>query len=180
MSKKDGAMFSKSLFGYKKCDVNEYIRIADEQSSYKIKDCEARIKDLEAKLAEEKNASQSEIDRLKNIYEMTVKNTDDLKIEYEAKLAESEARVISYHKLADDANQRAEIAEDKNSELKNVLDEKESKINDLNLRIDASEKLIAELNATIAHHVQREENERREQVKYIKLRRPLFFRFIKK
>jgi uncharacterized coiled-coil protein SlyX len=88
--------------------------------------------------------------------------------------------VISYHKLADDANQRAEIAEDKNSELKNVLDEKESKINDLNLRIEASEKLIAELNATIAHHVQHEENERREQVKYIKLRRPLFFRFIKK
>ena len=29
MSKKDGAVFAKSLFGYKKRDVNEYIRLAD-------------------------------------------------------------------------------------------------------------------------------------------------------
>ena len=38
MSKKDGAAFSKSLFGYKKSDVNEFIRTADENNSEKLKE----------------------------------------------------------------------------------------------------------------------------------------------
>lgn len=180
MSKKDGAMFSRSLFGYKKRDVNEYIRIADENNSEKIKECEVRIKELENGLSEEKKASQIEISRLVENNEAAAKNAEDLKLVYEAKLAESEARAISYLKLADDANQRADLTEAKNAELLSALDEKETKIKELEDRIDASEKYISELNATVARHVQREENEKREQAKYIKLRRPLFFRFIKK
>ena len=36
MSKIKGALFSKSLFGYRKRDVNEYIRMSDESNSEKI------------------------------------------------------------------------------------------------------------------------------------------------
>ncbi len=180
MSKKSGAIFSKSLFGYKKRDVNEYIRAADEKNSEKIKECEARINELETTLSDERSTAKAEISRLIEANKAAEKKIEILKCDYETKLAESEARGGSYLKLADDANLKVDTAENKIAELSAVLAAKESTISDLNDRIEASEKYIAELNSSIARYAMREEAERKEQNKYIKLRRPTFFRFIKK
>lgn len=180
MSKKDGAAFSKSFFGYKKSDVNEYIRAADENNSKKIKECEAKINELENTLAEERASGKAEIAKLVEANKLAEKNAEVLKGEYERKYAESEARGAAYLKLTDDANSRAETAEKKISELSSALEEKETEIKDLNDRIKACEKYIEELNSAVTRYAMREEAEKREQSRYIKFRRPAFFKLIKR
>jgi 23S rRNA pseudoU1915 N3-methylase RlmH len=108
------------------------------------------------------------------------KEAERSKNEYENKLSESEARATAYLKLADASKQQAEAAESRIAVLTSELESKESEVMDLKEKIHMYEKQISELNATVACFAAREEIEKREQVKYIKFRRPSFFRFIKK
>ncbi len=180
MSKKDGAIFSKSLFGYKKRDVNEYIRLADESNSEKIKEYEARIKELEEAILREKSAYQTDIRNLSNEKESLAKNAERAKQEFEKKLAESEDRCATYIKLADNAAQRAEASELRVADLSSEIERQKSEINMLNAKSASDEKQIVQLSADIVRLSSVEEKERNSKVKFFKLRRPAFFRMVKK
>ena len=180
MSKKDGAVFAKSLFGYKKRDVNEYIRLADENNSEKIKEYEAKINELEETLARERNAYQSQLKKLSDEKDDVTKKAENAKLEFDRKLADSEARCASYLKLADAATLRAESAEARVNELSAQLDIQKSEMNALKSKSEADEKQISQLNAAIASLTTFEEKERSEKTKFFKFRRPGFFKIIRK
>ena len=80
MSKKDGAVFAKSLFGYKKRDVNEYIRLADESHSAKIKEYETRINELEETLSKERASYQSQVKSLSDEKDDATKKAEIAKL----------------------------------------------------------------------------------------------------
>lgn len=180
MSKKDGAVFAKSLFGYKKRDVNEYIRLADENNSEKIKEYEARINELEETLARERISFQSQLKELSDEKEDLTKKAEKAKLEFESKLADSQARCASYLKLADAATLRTESAEARVNELSTQLEIQKTEINALKSKSEADEKQISQLNAAIVSLSAIEEKERAEKTKFFKLRRPGFFRIIRK
>lgn len=180
MSKKDGAVFAKSLFGYKKRDVNEYIRLADENNSQKIKEYEARINELEETLARERISYQSQLKELSDEKEDLTKKAEKAKLEFESKLADSQARCASYLKLADAATLRTESAEARVNELLTQLEIQKTEINALKSKSEADEKQISQLNAAIVSLSAIEEKERTEKTKFFKLRRPGFFRIIRK
>ena len=178
MSNKHGTVFSKSLFGYTKRDVNEYIRLADESNSERIKEYEARISDLEETLSRERESHQEEIKKLADEKDAADKNAETIKLELSGKLADSEARCTSYLKLADSSALRAEAAETRASELAAEIDIHKNEINDLKAKCAADEKQISELNATIVSLSAYEEKSAKP--KLFKLRRPIFFMKIKK
>lgn len=180
MSKKDGAVFAKSLFGYKKRDVNEYIRLADENNSEKIKEYEAKIHELEETLTRERISFQSQLKELSDEKEDLTKKAEKAKLEFESKLADSQARCASYLKLADAATLRTESAEARVNELSTQLDIQKTEIISLKSKSEADEKQISQLNAAIVSLSAIEEKERAEKTKFFKLRRPGFFRIIRK
>jgi len=83
MSKKDGTLFSSALFGYKKSDVNEYIKRSDISHSDQLsllqsennrlleraKIAEARVQELEKRLGEMEHSSKEQIERVTREYE---------------------------------------------------------------------------------------------------------------
>ena len=91
MSKKDGTLFSSALFGYKKSDVNEYIRLADishsdqllllqaenERLLERAKNAEARIEELENTINLMEIDSQTRIDGLKREFEAELKQAKE-------------------------------------------------------------------------------------------------------
>ena len=180
MSKKDGAVFAKSLFGYKKRDVNEYIRLADESNSEKVKEYEARINELEETLACERTAYQSQLKELSNEKDDVTKKAEIAKLEFESKLADLQARCASYLKLADATTFRAESAEARVNELSTQLEIQRTEINALKSKSEADEKQISQLNTAIVKLSAIEEKERAEKTKFFKLRRPAFFKIIRK
>ena len=180
MSKKDGAIFAKSLFGYKKRDVNDYIRLADESNSEKLKEYEARIKELEDTLSREKATFQSELKKLSDEKNSATENAEKIKLECDNKLADSEARCASYLKLADAASLRADAAENRVNELTAELKLKSIENSSLKAKADADEKQILQLNSTIVSLSNFQDKERAEKSKFFKLRRPAIFRIIKK
>ena len=180
MSKKDGAVFAKSLFGYKKRDVNEYIRLADESNSEKVKEYEARINELEETLACERTAYQSQLKELSNEKDDVIKKAEIAKLEFESKLADLQARCASYLKLADATTFRAESAEARVNELSTQLEIQRTEINALKSKSEADEKQISQLNTAIVKLSAIEEKERSEKTKFFKLRRPAFFKIIRK
>lgn len=180
MSKKDGAAFAKSLFGYKKRDVNEYIRLADESNSEKIKEYESKINELEATLSDERASYQSQLKNLSDEKDDVTKKAENAKLEFERKLADSEARCASYLKLADAATLRAESAEARVNELSARLEIQQTEMNVLKSKSEADEKQISQLNAAIVSLSTFEEKERAEKTKFFKLRRPAFFKIIRK
>ena len=180
MSNKDGAMFSKSLFGYKKRDVNEYIRLADESNSERLKENEARIKDLEDALLSEKAAHQTDIKNLSDEKESFEKKAEQAKQEFDKKFAESEDRCASYIKLADNATQRAEAAELQVSELSSEIESYKEEIATLKERSNECETQIIQLTAEIARLSVFEEKEKADKVRFFKIRRPSFFKIVKK
>ena len=131
MSKKDGAVFSKSLFGYKKRDVNEYIRQSDESNSETIKDYESRMDELQKVLAAEKDSYESKIEQLNVEKEAIAEEFQNSIKEYKTKLEDSESRCASYLKLADAASMRSEEAENRIAGLSAELeiDRKSTRLN---------------------------------------------------
>lgn len=125
MAKKDGALFSRSLFGYKKSDVNEYIRRADAVHSNeiidassekrtieeKLADANARIAELEATIIKERAMHKESVNKLNADFAKNASEAAAREKALRERLAESEARVASYLKLADTASSRADSAE---------------------------------------------------------------------
>ena len=175
MSKKDGAIFSKSLFGYKKRDVNEYIRLADESSSEKIKEYEARIKELEETLLSERTIHQAEINKLSDELGSAAKNAELAKREFDKKLTEA-----TYIKLADNASSRAEASELRVTELSCDIERQKEEITTLKGKIDEDTNQIIQLSAEISRLSAIEQKEKTSKVRFFKLRRPSFLKIVKK
>lgn len=180
MSKRDGAIFSKSLFGYKKCDVNEYIRLADESSSEKIKEYEARIKELEETLLSERTIHQAEINKLSDELGSAAKNAELAKREFDKKLTEAEERCATYIKLADNASSRAEASELRVTELSCDIERQKEEITTLKGKIDEDTNQIIQLSAEISRLSAIEQKEKTSKVRFFKLRRPSFLKIVKK
>ncbi len=145
MSKKEGTMFSKSLFGYNKEDVNEYIRQSDvshssvveqlkqdnELLNEKLDLSEKRVAELEKILDQEKEDRKEWVreinsEHAKRLAE-AVNNYNLLK----AKLASTESRATSYLKLADTLKARSETSEAECTILSASLDEANSAADEL-------------------------------------------------
>ena len=91
MSKRDGKLFSTALFGYKKSDVNEYIKLSDishsdqlsllqaenERLLERAKTAEARIAELENSISLMKIDSQARIDDMKRKFEAELKQAQE-------------------------------------------------------------------------------------------------------
>ena len=91
MSKKDGTLFSSALFGYKKSDVNEYIKLADISYSDQIsllhsenerlleraKNAESRVEELEKIISEMENEHKLKIENLFRDFESELKQATD-------------------------------------------------------------------------------------------------------
>lgn len=180
MSKKDGAVFAKSLFGYKKRDVNEYIRLADESAAEKIKERESKIHELEETLSRERTAHLSQLKALSDEKNTLIKKAEESELVFQSKLADSESRCASYLKLADASSLRAESAEARVTELSAQLEIQRTEINVLKTKSEADEKQISQLNVAIAKLSAIEEKERAEKANFFKLRRPTFFRINRK
>ena len=180
MSKKDGAVFSKSLFGYKKRDVNEYIRQSDESNSETIKDYESRLDELQKALAAEKDSYEAKIEKLNAEKDAVSEEFQNSIKEYKSKLDDSESRCASYLKLADAASMRAEEFEKRIAVLSAELEIKNSELQILKDTIESHTKQIEKLNAAISLFAEREDKEKNESVKYFKFRRPTFFKIVKK
>ncbi len=113
MSKKEGAVFAKSLFGYKKRDVNEYIRLADESNSEKIKEYES----MTSRMGEIFMEATAEAERIRR----------DAKISSEeyAKAAAEECR----RKQAEVYKKLDEFAVARRAEINSLLDKARGSIN---------------------------------------------------
>ena len=125
MAKKNGALFSRALFGYKRKDVVEYIRTVDvdhadelsrinsenESLQKKLDASEMLCKELENKLAQEKAFAQESQKKLTLEYEKKLANLNNAVNLQKDKLNDSESRASSYLKLIDSASMRAESAE---------------------------------------------------------------------
>jgi chromosome segregation ATPase len=153
MSKKNGAVFSKRLFGYKKSDVNEYIRNSDQAHSEeiaalnfeksfladKLKSAEAKIAELEALRESEKAAYESKTKKLIADYENRLGEMTSIQSDYAEKLNESESRASSYLKMADTSSVRAESAEAELTIMSAALEDSKNQIEALNKKLALKE-----------------------------------------
>ena len=153
MSKKNGAFFSKRLFCYKKSDVNEYIRNADQSHaeeiaainfeksflSDKLKSAEARIAELEVQRESEKAFYESKIKKLTSDYEKKLGEMTTIQSNYAEKLNESESRASSYLKMADSSSVRAESAEAELAIMSAELEDSKNQIEALNKKLALKE-----------------------------------------
>lgn len=177
MSKSNGTLFSKSMFGYKRSDVNNYIRESDESHASEISALKAEIerlsgtvneleelnKSLEADLAAEKAASKEAIKKLAEESERKLNDAIKAESEVQAKLSESEARATAYLKLADSSAIRAESAETESSILTVSLDEARKEIDQLKLELaekNEDKKRLAELEEITKRYAARYEEEK--------------------
>lgn len=194
MSKSNGAMFSKALFGYRKSDVNEYIRQADEAQSNEIsrlKDeilklentataAEIRIKDLEAALENERATSAAKFQKLTEETNKKLAEAQKKETAINDKLTESEARASSYLKLADSSSQRAEAAEAEVTRLTTALENAKLEIEELNTGKTSDAKRISELEKLVGEYVAKEAADKAERSKYFVIKRPSLMRFIRR
>ena len=153
MSKKNGAVFSKRLFGYKKSDVNEYIRNSDQSHaeeiaainfeksflSDKLKSAEAKIAELEVQIESEKAFYESKIKKLTSDYEKKLGEMTTIQSNYAEKLNESESRASSYLKMADSSSVRAESAEAELAIMSAELEDSKNQIEALNKKLAIKE-----------------------------------------
>jgi len=156
MAKSQGALFSKSLFGYKCSDVNDYIldidqKHADELDYLKRENAllNERLMQSEAKNAELSSVLQSERSafdaKLKNKaweYKKELETLSSVQNGIKEKLAESEMRASSYLKMADASAMRAESAEAELSILTAVLEDSKAEIKTLQTDLANKDKEI--------------------------------------
>ena len=177
MSKTKGTLFSKSMFGYNKSDVNNYLREADESHanqtaalkaeiddlSTKLNDAEARINNLELELSNQKEASDETIRKLSAESERKLSEAIKAESEARAQLSDSEARATAYLKLADSSAMRAESAETESSILTVSLEEARKEIDQLKVELaekNEDKKRLAELEEITKRYAARYEEEK--------------------
>lgn len=194
MSKNNGTLFSKSLFGYKKSDVNEYIRQADESRSNensKLNDeilrlessaaaLESRVKELETTLENERLSSASEIRKLTEETERKLAEAQKSEAAICDKLTESEARAGSYLKLADASSQRAESAEAEVAELTTALESARLEIEELKQCKASDAQRISELEKIVGEYAAKDAAHKAERSKYFVIKRPSLMHFIRR
>lgn len=153
MSKKNGAVFSRRLFGYKKSDVNEFIRNSDQSHaeeiaalnfeksflSDKLKSAEAKIAELEILRESEKAAYECKLKKLTADYEKKLGEMTTIQSNYAEKLNESESRASSYLKMADSSSVRAESAEAELAIMSAELEDSKNQIEALNKKLALKE-----------------------------------------
>jgi len=194
MSKKSGALFSKVLFGYKRSDVNEYIRVTDQTRAEelahvnsekevlleKLHNAETRISELETAVNNERMAAQERIVKLTKEYEKRVSDLSDQHRAFRDKLNESETRASSYLKLVDSSSLRAESAEAELSILSAALDDSKAEIEALNIKIAQKEqeiKRISEIESLAKKMLERNiENADKQKRKAFSIRIPFLSR----
>jgi chromosome segregation ATPase len=164
MGRKDGALFSKSLFGYKRKDVLEYIRNVDtdyadslaavnadkELLQNKLNICENKLEETEELLSAEKAANKELIKNLTLDYEKRLSEINKAYNALKDKLSDSETRASSYLKLIDSSSLRAETAEAELAVLSASIDDYKVEISDLKLKVaekEAEIKRISEFDA---------------------------------
>ena len=149
MAKKNGALFSRSLFGYKRKDVIEYIRTVDanhavdllrmnsenELLQKKLDALEALNKELENTLACEKLSSQESLKKLTLEYEIKLSELNNAVNLQKDKLIDSESRASSYLKLIDSSSMRAESAEAELTVLSAAVEDYKAEIADLKSKL---------------------------------------------
>ncbi len=192
MSKANGTLFSKSLFGYKKSDVNEYIRQADDARAEELavvkkqvsllEDqlamADVRIKELEADIVNQQNKAKETLKKLSSQYEIKLSDASKVNLALKEKIAESDARATSYLKLADASKVRAENAEAKVAIFSSNLESANAEIKELSVKLaekDAEIKRLSELEAGMRKYsAQREHDAKEEKSRYIMIKRPTF------
>ena len=149
MAKKNGALFSRALFGYKRKDVVEYIRTVDvnhadellrinsetEMIQKKLTASEALCKELENKLAQEKLSAQESQKKLTLEYEKKLAELNNAVNLQKDKLNDSENRASSYLKLIDSSSMRAESAEAELTVLSAAVEDYKAEIADLKTKL---------------------------------------------
>lgn len=177
MSKNKGTLFSKSMFGYKRSDVNNYIRESDElhasevsalkleneRMSRVIREYEDRISELEAILEKERKNTSDTIRKLTEESERKLSEARKSEDEVQAKLNESEARATAYLKMADSSAIRAESAETESSILSVSLEEARKEIDQLKVELaekNEDKKRLAELEEITKRYAARYEEEK--------------------
>ena len=149
MAKKNGALFSRALFGYKRKDVIEYIRTVDvnhadellrinsetEMIQKKLAASEALCKELENKLAQEKLSAQESQRKLTLEYDKKLAELNNAVNLQKDKLNDSENRASSYLKLIDSSSMRAESAEAELTVLSAAVEDYKAEIADLKSKL---------------------------------------------
>ncbi len=121
----NGTLFSKSLFGYRRKDVIEYIRTvdvdhADEISRInyekgvlqdRLEQAESKNSELEDLLEKERAASKDKIKKIILEYDKKIEELINSVAAQKDKLTDSENRAATYLKLVDSSSLRAENAE---------------------------------------------------------------------
>lgn len=153
MSKKNGKLFSKALFGYKCKNVHEYIRNTDEEHANELSRVQAEKAQLQDKLTDVEYRLRTAEERIKLDALTAQKQIKDLTADYEArisllnasldsykeKLIDSEGRASSYIKLIDSSNAKAESAEAELTVLSATLDDYKSEIDLLKQKLAEKE-----------------------------------------
>lgn len=149
MAKKNGALFSRAMFGYKRKDVVEYIRTVDvnhadelsrinsenESLQKKLDASEMLCRELENKLAQEKASAQESQKKLTLEYEKKLADLNNAVNLQKDKLNDSESRASSYLKLIDSSSMRAESAEAELTVLSAAIEDYKAEIADLKSKL---------------------------------------------
>lgn len=152
MSNKSGELFRKSMSGYNKKDVNEYIEAASIRAQKREAEFESRIADLENTLkaaeeraniaesrdfSEEKAVYEKQIAELKSEHEKTLGN---VKGEYDGKISEITEKLAEGEKIIEAQTEYIEKLKDAVAKLKDELESSRE-------TIDAYEKKNSEASA---------------------------------
>ena len=177
MSKKNGKLFSKSLFGYKCKAVHEYIRSVDEDHAdellrvqnektllqERLSDAEYRVKNAEDRIRQDSINSQKQMSALKSDYESRIAALNSELNSWKEKLEESENRASSYMKLIDSSNTRAEAAEAELTVLSATTDDYKAEIEELKQKLaekDAELKRVSDFERLAQKLVQSNQEEK--------------------
>lgn len=151
MSKSNGALFSKTLFGYKRTNVNEYIRHADEEHADEISKLKVEILKLENHVGE----AESRIKELELVLENERASALSKIKELESKLeSERVSSALKIQELMDDSNKKLSEVEKCHAEISNKLSESEARATSYlkladasSLRAESAESEVALLSA---------------------------------
>ena len=153
MSKKNGALFSRSLFGYRSKDVIEYIRTVDaahadelarmtaekDDLQLKLNDAEIVIEQTKELMNKELQLSEDKIKRLTSEYDKRIAELTSAMNLQKDKLLNSENRASSYLKLIDSSSMRAENAEAELTILSATIEDYKTQISDLKSKLSEKE-----------------------------------------
>ena len=146
---KNGALFSKSLFGYRRKDVIEYIRTVDVDHADEISrinsekgnlqdrlECaESKISELENLLDKERAAYKEKIQKIIAEYDKKIEELINSVAAQKDKLSDSENRAATYLKLVDSSSLRAENAEAELAVLSANIEDYKNEIAELRTKL---------------------------------------------